>query len=196
MEERELLARELHGEATSLLNQTYFWNVFNLHGTIVPCGSYALDLMVWPDLDVYFEVDDYAHVLTVYAEAARAIIPHGQLVSMQIQNPSHIVDPCLPRYYFRMIIQMPRWEWKIDLLSFEKKFLDARMQEVEEIKQKITPQKRALILQRKHELMERCGKGRTPSLSSYHLYKAVLDEGLEDFPSIEAYLISRGVKTL
>jgi hypothetical protein len=52
-------------------------------------------------------------------------------------------------------------------------------------------EKRKLILDVKHSLIN--AEGRTPFLSGYHIYRAVLFEGLTEREEIVAYLREQGI---
>ena len=47
-------ASKLRQEADFILHQVKVYDILRPHGTIVPTGSYFLDVMVYPDIDLYF----------------------------------------------------------------------------------------------------------------------------------------------
>lgn len=113
------LSDELQDEAHILLRDPILWQPFAANGKIHVAGSTDLNLLVFPDLPVYFEAADPAHILDVFAKAAKT-----------------------------------------------------------------------LILRAKYRLM--IPFGRTPVGSSYLVYKAVLEEGLDDVDQIISYIRDQG----
>ena len=57
------IADQLRQEADALLNNDLLWQPFSSTGIIHLAGSTYLDLLVFPDLDVYYETKNPDHLI-------------------------------------------------------------------------------------------------------------------------------------
>ncbi len=121
-----------------ILKNESVWKPFTDHGIIHPVGSYALGLLVYGDLDVYYEPTNPKNLIEIVANGLHTATHENAM------------------------------------------------------KSKLTPQNRELILKVKHHVMGSMGK--TPSFCSFNIYKAILEEGLEDLNEIKDYLRSQGIQ--
>ena len=67
-----------------------------------------------------------------------------------------------------------------------------KQQELVDIKARMTPEHRRVILSYKHSILT--DTGRTPMFSGIFIYRAVINEGLRDFDAISAYLRASGIE--
>jgi len=188
----EKIAGELQKEAKDLLNNKSLWKPFTPHGTIHVVGSTYLDLLVFPDLDVYYEISDSSNVIDVFSEAARYIIGMDNVTSLEIEKELYKRYPGVPEgIVFQYRINNGKRLWKVDIWAIaDKKVFEEKIQESKKFKVQITKKKRKLILLAKHELSKPFG--RTPVGSSYLVYKAVLEEGLSSVDQIITYIRNQG----
>ena len=81
-----VLAKNLKNEAERIMKIKDIWQPFKNHGKIHLSGSAELDLLVYPDLDVYFDFYNSSPVLAeIFAEVASNIVKLPEVVS--IKNP-------------------------------------------------------------------------------------------------------------
>lgn len=81
--------------------------------------------------------------------------------------------------------------WKIDLWAFNQQQIENDMLEIQKIKKNLNEENRKLILEIKESLIT--DEGRTPILSGYHIYQAVLFHGLKEKTEIVEYLKRKGI---
>lgn len=187
------LANTLKKEARDLLKNEDLWQSFAKNGKIHVAGSTYLDLLVFPDLDVYFEVKDVKSILGTFADAAKNLIVMDQVRTIEFEKDLHQRYPKqVPEGFFLQYrIDNGHRLWKVDIWSVaDKNILDNKMQESARFKEQMTPEQRKLILQAKHQLM--APFGRTPMGSSYLVYVAVVEKGLSTVEAIIDYVRSQG----
>ena len=83
------LAEQLQNEASILLKNDALWQPFTANGKIHVAGSTYLDLLVFPDLDIYFEEDDDSNLLEIFAKAAKNLISINQVTSIEFEKEMH-----------------------------------------------------------------------------------------------------------
>jgi hypothetical protein len=151
-------------------------------------GSYLLDVMAYPDIDVMISALPVRHIFQIGAELA-ACPPVTQVI---FEKSS---DPDLPDgLYLKPRIAWGNWgrPWKIDIWSLSDEVFDRKQADMQRFQSRITPPLRELILQYKASIMT--SQNRTPMYSGYWIYRATLEEGLTDFQQLTAYLIAHGIR--
>lgn len=184
--------QELQKEAKVILQNKTLWEPFWKKGKIIPCGSYDLGLLVYGDLDVYFESNDPGEE-GAFAESMQRAALCKQVKTIRFERDFHLREPKVPKgLYLQFKFDNGVRVWQIDIWSVGKTQQEAVLKEHEARKAKLTPQMRELILTFKHALMQ--DKGKTPSFAGFYVYQAVLEEGLKDIDEIKAYLVKHGIK--
>lgn len=190
----EKIADELQKEAKDLLDNKSLWSPFISNGKIHVTGSAYLDLLVFPDLDVYFEIfDPKLNVIEIFAEAAKHLINMNEVSRLDITKDTQYKysDQVPEGIFFQYRFNNKKHVWKIDIWLFaDKKVMNEKLLESQKFKEKITKDQRKLILLTKHKLAKPFG--RTPCFSSYLVYKAVLEEGFNDVDQIIDYIRNQG----
>ena len=188
----EKIANTLQQEAQDLLHNKGLWQTLLSKGNIHVTGSSYLDLLVFPDLDVYFEAQNSNDVIDVFADTAKSFIKNKDVTSVELEKelykrytqvPKGIVLQCRFNNGHRL--------WKIDIWAIEDpQVLTKNMQEMQAFKNQLTSKQREIILEAKHTLAKPFG--RTPVGSSYLVYKAVLEEGINDVGQIITWIRNQG----
>jgi hypothetical protein len=181
-------ADRLHQEADVILKAIRFSEIFQPIGPPSFTGSYFLDLMAYPDIDVEVSQMTPGQIFSVLSQ----FFEHPWLDQVEFEKPN---EPRLPgSLYFKLRIVHGDWgrPWKIDIWSLSHSQLASGRKEMQHIKNLITPGKREIILRYKAARLN--AQGRTPPGSGWWIYKAVLEDGLEDPLEIDAYLIANGIK--
>ena len=193
------VAASLHAEASDLLYKHGLHDALSSCGEVYYTGSYALDLMVWPDLDISLRLNPSFHSIDRFFEVGRRIAECDNVVSMKFHNFHQFPVPELPPgLYWNAKINRLHSDavssglpWKIDIWSMDEEAVDENRRDMERIKKSLTQETRTLILDVKYSLITE--EGRTPVLSGYHIYQAVLVEGIKDREEIMKYLRDHGI---
>lgn len=181
----------LQEEAQAIIDDKKLWKPLLDNGKIIVGGSTFLDLLVFPDLDVYFETGD--DVTNIFAEMARHFVRRNDIPRIDLQKDIHEKYPGqVPEGIFLQCrFNNGRRIWKIDIWAVkDPEIVTNKMKEAKHFKDIMTSKQRELILQVKTKLA--APFGRTPCFSSYNVYKAVLEEGLQDIDSVISCLRTKG----
>jgi hypothetical protein len=181
-------ARKLRAEADLVLAEVKLDQVLRPYGRIVPTGSYFLDLMMYPDIDLYISTVSIDQLFQIGARLASA-----EKVFQVIFEKS--TTPDLPGgLYLKPRIAHGDWgrPWKIDIWSLDDAVIDEKMRDMYRWREELTEAMRAQILAYKYSVLT--ALNRTPMYSGYFIYKAFLDEGLSDFGDVTRYLIDSGIQ--
>lgn len=178
----------LSEEAGFLVRELKLFEILRTNGRVVPTGSYFLDLMMYPDIDLYIPKVTIAQLFEIGAQFAPS-----ELVLQVVFEKSR--DPGLPGgLYLKLRIDYGDWgrPWKIDIWSLEETVIDEKMTDMVRFKLEMTADLRQQILEYKYSVLTPAH--RTPMYSGYFIYKAFIDEGLTDFADVTRYLVDHGIK--
>jgi len=181
----------LRRDAAEMLRATGIDALLQQHGQVAYLGSYALDLMAWPDVDV------------------NVVLPGGQSIRRFMELCTSIAQiPTVTRVHFQNFLgERPQGfapglyggvrlrrelHWKMDLWSLDRSEAEAKQREVERIRGQLDGESRAAIVDAKFALLT--PEGRTPIGSGHRIYEAVLSKGLRDLEEIRQYLRDEGVE--
>lgn len=184
-------AKELRDEAQELLDREELWAPFASRGAIHVVGSTYLDLLVFPDLDVYFEVREGE--LEAFAEASQALILADDVTTVELEKELHLRYPAMvpEGIFLQYRIKNEKRLWKVDIWALaDTELLEQKMAESARFKEKMSLEQRELILQTKHRLA--APFGRSPVGSSYLVYLAVLEEGIGTVDGVIDYIRAQG----
>ncbi len=186
------ISDELKKEALEILSNQELWAPFLSRGKIHLTGSTFLDVLVYPDLDLYFEANDPKEVLPALAEAAHLHIQIEAVRTVEIEKDLHLRYPTMPLgTCYQLRFDNGKQLWKIDLWVLQNASdLKKNLETSSHFKKLITPEKREIILRVKHRLA--APFGRTPVGSSYLVYVAILEKGLNTVDGIIDYIRSQG----
>ena len=180
-------AAALRQEADSVLQEVKLYEIVRPYGQVVPTGSYYLDVMMYPDIDLYISKVSVEDLFDIGAQLAKC-----EMVYQVVFEKSRTAQ--LPGgLYLKPRIERGEWgrPWKIDVWSLEDAVIDAKMEEIRRFKEEMTAQVRERILRYKYSVLTK--NHRTPMYSGYHICKAFIDEGLTDFGQVTEYLVERGI---
>lgn len=187
------IANELKHEADYLLNEKGIGKLLKKYGDILYMGSYAFDLMAWPDIDLRLIPHNKEGVENQLLELAKDFLLYDEVISLKMERGLHLINKRFPKgHYLQIKIQFGKWRlpWKFDIWVISND-LDKDKEYIKTIKSKLNPDLRKFILNIKHRIMTK--QGRTPSASGYHLYQAVLFEGIQSEEEIIIYLKNKGI---
>lgn len=181
-------AGKLRQEADLILQKVRLMEILGPSRKITFTGSYFLDVMVYPDIDIYISKLTGAQLFQVGAQLAES-----ELVAQVIFEKSN--NPQLPGgLYLKPRIAYGDWgrPWKIDIWSLDEALIEQKMESMLRFKAWMTDQVRGQIISYKLSIMS--STRRTPMYSGYFIYKAFIDEGLTDYKEVTNYLIKNGIE--
>ncbi len=181
-------AAALRQEADFILREVRLYEILRPYGRTVPTGSYYLDVMMYPDIDVYMSKVSVEELFAIGGQLARC-----EMVYQVVFEKSRMAQ--LPGgLYLKPRIEYGEWgrPWKIDIWSLEDEVIDEKMDDILRFKQKMTAEVKERILRYKYSILTE--GGRTPMYSGYHICKAFIDAGLTDFEEVTRYLVEHGVR--
>jgi hypothetical protein len=182
-------ADELRAEADLVLGLVRLYDVLCPYGEVFPGGSYYLDVMVYPDIDLYITRVSLSDLFEIGAHFAASELVI-QVVFEKSDDPLLLPDGL----YCKLRINYGNWgrPWKIDLWSLDAEIIARNMAEIHHFKNAMTPELRDQIVRYKLSLLN--SEKRTPKYSGYYIYKAFIDEGLLEPKDVTQYLLRCGVQ--
>ena len=180
-------AAKLREEADLVMRNIGLEDILRPYGEITPTGSYFLDVMVYPDVDLYMPKVSIGQLFEIGARLAEVSI-----VTRVVFEKSGL--PNLPGGLFlQPRINHGEWgrPWKVDIWSLDASVIAEKMSQMSHFAAGMTPALRAQILRYKFSLLN--DEKRTPSFSGFFIYKAFIDEGLAEFDQVTQYLIDNGI---
>lgn len=181
-------ADKLKAEADQLLQDIQLEELCREIGKPMPTGSYFLDTMVYPDIDLYLPPATPTQLLKIGAYLAE----NHPVTRVNFLNGGS--GPLKDALYIKPVIAAGDWErpWKIDIWAVEELFIAEKNAELLRFKEKMTPPLRELIIEYKYSILNE--EYRTPMFSGYYVYQAVFDHSMRDYGEITAYLRENGIK--
>ena len=182
-------ATKLRQEADIVLGLIKLYDILRPYGKVFTTGSFFLDVMAYPDIDLYITKVNLEQLFHIGAQLARS-----ELVTQVIFEKTD--DPVLmpEGLYLKPRLNYGDWgrPWKIDIWSLDESVILEKMVEMRRFQAKLTPELRQQILDYKLSIFT--PQLRTPKYSGYYIYKAFLDMGLTDFTSVTQYLLLNGIQ--
>ena len=182
-------AAKLRQEADVVLGLIRLNDILKPYAKTFPNGSYFLDVMVYPDIDLYITKVNIGQLFEIGAQIAQCDLVI-QVVFERTDDPERLPDGL----YLKPRVNYGDWgrPWKIDIWSLDEAVIQCKMEEMSHFQSKMTPALREQIIHYKLSIMT--PQRRTPMYSGYYIYKAFLDEGLTDFNQVTRYLIANSIK--
>jgi len=180
-------SRKLRQEADDVLNLIDLRRLAAPIGALTFTGSYHLDLMMYPDIDVNLPLTTPERLMSIGVELSK--LPCVKKLRYLRGGEGPLKDGL----YLKPEIEYGNWGrlWKIDIWSLPSSVLDRTQDEMADLKRRMTAAHRAIILDTKYRLLT--DEGRTPIFSGIFIYRAVLNLGLNQEKDINAYLIDNGI---
>jgi hypothetical protein len=182
------LATKLRHEADDVLQLVGFEKITHPYGPAIPTGSYFLDVMVFPDIDVYMPRVSIARLFTMAGQLAEC----DKVKEVVFQRSA---DPLLPGgLYLKPRVEYGQWgrPWKIDVWFLDPALIEEKMEPMYRFRSRLTDSLREQIIRYKLSIMTPAR--RTPMYSGYFIYKAFIDEAMTDFDQVTRYLVANGIQ--
>jgi hypothetical protein len=182
-------AAKLRHEANIVLGLIHVYDVLRLYAKVFPTGSFFLDVMAYPDIDLYITKVNLEQLFQIGARIARCEFV-TQVVFERTDDPVNLPGGL----YLKPRVNYGDWgrPWKIDIWSLDEKIIQEKMSDMRHFQARMTPELREKIIQYKLSVLT--PQLRTPAYSGYYIYKAFLDQGLTDFDKITQYLLDNGIQ--
>jgi hypothetical protein len=179
---------ELKQQADYILKELKFCEILSQHGRVIPTGSYFLDLMIYPDIDFYATKVPIEKVF----EIAGKLVKSNLVFQVKFEKSDE--ENMRNGLYLKLFIHYGNWKrhWKIDIWFLEDSHIDEVMKEMNQFKDKLTPELKEKILKYKFSVINE--QHRTPMYSGYFIYKAMINEGLTKHDKITEYLRNNNIK--
>jgi hypothetical protein len=178
----------LKEEADFILQAVNLHAILQPYGRITPTGSYYLDVMIYPDIDLYLSPVSVEELFAIGGQLAVCDLVY-QVVFEKSQTAR------LPGgLYLKPRIRYGEWgrPWKIDIWSLADELIDEKIAEIYRFKQAMTAEIREQIIRYKYAILT--ASQRTPMYSGYYICKAFIDEELTDFQAVTDYLVEQGIR--
>ena len=188
------IADQLRREADELVYGRGLDAILKGYGRVFYTGSYALNAMAWPDVDINMQLEPDPASTDAFFEIGRKIAAIPEVSAMKFSNTFvERVEGWPEGLYWGIRLKYGdrSTPWKIDIWAYSPAAYAEHMATMQEVLDAIDEDKRALICDFKQALM--LPDGRTPALSGYKIYQAVLFQGLTELDEVKAYLRERGV---
>ena len=181
-------AAKLKTEADQLLQEIRLAEICSDIGRLTPTGSYYLDLMTYPDIDLYLPPATPRQMFQI----AIQMVENHPVIRVNFLNGGS--GPLKDGLYIKPVIAVGNWErpWKIDIWAIDQAFIAEKNTELRSIKHRMTSEQREIILNYKFSVLT--SEYRTPMFSGIFIYQAVVDHGMVEHADITAYLRANSIQ--
>lgn len=189
MNDREIVdhSRLLRQEAAQLLNRDGLLPMLKACCPTQVIGSYTLDMMTWPDLDISMELPHEQDV-TLFCEIGKRIATKFQVTKMSYSN--HFIRN-FPGFdhglYWGIRLHYAEREWKIDLWGYGEADYRAHIAKFDGLHRQLQQADRLAILRIKHAICQRPDY-RGDVYNSMAVYRAVLSEKVTSIAEFNTWL--------
>jgi hypothetical protein len=182
-------AAKLKHEANIVLGLIHVYDALRLYAKVFPTGSFFLDVMAYPDIDLYITKINLEQLFQIGSRIARCELV-TQVVFERTDDPVRLPNGL----YLKPRVNYGDWgrPWKIDIWSLDEKVIQEKMADMRHFQAKMNPELREQIINYKLSVLT--SQLRTPVYSGYYIYKAFLDEGLTNFEQVTQYLVDNGIQ--
>lgn len=184
----EARATALRSEADVVLELLDLRTLLEPLGPIQETGSYFMDTMMYPDIDLSLPPTTPEKLLYICTELSR--LPIVKKLRFLRGGSGELKDGL----YIKPEVEYGNWGrlWKIDIWALPNAVLQAKRAEMDDLKARMTLAHRDTILETKYRLLT--DEKRTPMFSGIFIYRAVINDGLVALEDIVAYLRDNGIE--
>ena len=191
----------LHAQATKFIETSPFFNTMKALGEVIFTGSYALDTMTWPDIDVQLQLASAYTPVQAISQLSTAMIESPNTIRFKFLNFKNFPKDYWPRGLCitgnisdsaleNLFPAQPYW--KVDFWILDEKDIAQNRQFMTRLKKSMTPAHKECIMHYKESWTQQWG--RPPQRASFFLYQAIVFEGLKSEEAILNHLRENGVK--
>ena len=189
MRDKEILrySKLLRQEANDLLDKEGLLSMLSAFGTTQVIGSYALDTMTWPDIDISMNLPDEQNV-ELFFELGKRIATKFEITKMSYSN--HFIRN-FPGFdhglYWGIQLRYAEREWKIDLWGYGDTDYQKHITEADALYRQLQQADRVAILRIKHVICQHPDY-RGNVYNSMAIYRAVLEDKVESVDEFKVWL--------
>jgi hypothetical protein len=182
-------AGKLRHQADIVLEKLRLFEILQHYGKVYPTGSYFLDVMAYPDIDLYIANVNREQIFAIGAELARHELV-TQVVFEKTNDPLQMPEGL----YLKVRVIYGDWgrPWKVDIWSLDEKIIRDKLADMQHFRERLTPAIREQII--RYKLSVLTAEKRTPMYSGYFIYKAFIDQGMTEFESVTRYLLMNHIQ--
>lgn len=169
-------------EATKLLDESDIVNILEKYGKVYFSGSYDLDLMYKKDIDIGIVNDSLT--VSEFTKLGKELIDKLNSPSVYYRNTR--ITPVKNRPENSLYWGIKTGDWFIDIWAMSKKVQSRSDAYIRDIKNKLKPAHKKIILQLKADLLEEKTYGKL--FGSRELYDAVLNKKVKTVEEFKEYL--------
>jgi hypothetical protein len=129
-------AIKLKQEADVVLGLIGIYDILRPYGNVFPCGSYFLDVMVYPDIDLYITKVNIQQLFEIGAQIAQSELV-TEVLFAKTDDPVRLPEGL----YLKPRVNYGDWgrPWKIDIWSLEENVIQRLLADVVRLKSKLIP---------------------------------------------------------
>ena len=180
-------SKQLHQEASELLDKEGLLPMLRSFGTTRVIGSYTLDTMTWPDIDISMNLPNKKNT-ELFFEIGKRIGTKFEITKMSYSN--HYIRG-FPGYdhglYWGIQLRYKEREWKIDLWGYDAAAYQKHIAEAETLRCQLQHADRAAILRIKYAICQHPDY-RGNIYNSMAIYRAVLEDKIETVDAFNVWL--------
>jgi len=181
-------AAVLREEARRLLEDDGLLTLIKAVGPTTVIGSYTLDLMTWPDIDISLQLPHETDVATFFGLGQRVALGF-QVAKMSYSNMFLRTDQAFGHgLYWGIRLIHGGGLWKIDLWAYGREAYKRHMAEFEQLRCRLANLNRAAILRIKSEVCLR--PQYRADVTSMDVYEAV-EQGMRSVAEFDRWLERR-----
>jgi hypothetical protein len=192
-------SKRIKSQADKILKESGIVDILGGYGEVKIAGSYALDVMLRPDLDLYVvaEKHDWDKVIEIQSKIIRKkyfrdvyFIDWLNFENKQAGSVEEWI-PSIKGYYFATVIPVEDQRWKMDIWLITPEY-DKSAELTEHFKvllDKADESKKLAILEIKNAMRE--GKKYKTGVDGKLIYKAVLENGITNVEDFKKFLLKQ-----
>jgi len=192
-------SKRIKTQADKILKESGIIEILSEYGEVKIAGSYALDVMLRPDLDFYViaEKHDWQKVLNIQAKLMETkyfrdlyFINWLDFENKKTGNTEEWI-PSLKGYYFAAVVPIEDQRWKMDIWLTTPEY-DKSAEKTDHFKElinKADESKRLAILEIKNAMRE--GRKYVEGVDGSLIYKAVLENEITNPEDFKKFLLKQ-----
>lgn len=162
-------------QAERILRESRLAEILSKHGQVKFSGSYPLNVMLRPDLDVYVLAQE--HDVAKLTSIISKIIKQNYFQEIDFADWLNFPGGPWEGYYLQPHIKVDEVRWKLDIWLIKQEIYQPYTEEFQRLLEN-TPEKRQIILQIKNDLKE--GSKYIKGVNGRDIYEAVLKHGIQN----------------
>lgn len=166
-------SQQLHDDGAYILNTLPLRQILEHYGALAIVGSFDLNFLIKPDLDLYVKVTNYnvRRHFEIFAEITEALHPlRMKYLDLRVANWPDF--PMREGLFIGLSIPLNGIEWSVDGWALTPEIFEERVSYHNEIKRLMTEAMRPILWDIKSQIYK------SPDYRSGDLYKAVLKENV------------------